>query len=859
MAKFVLAGRADCPYYAKAELLADYLQKNLPDFRIHKITQHPDVWELYYGVTSSMTTELMKSIAQENLGTHIEKELEEESLKGLVNPLQVWITSASSLACYHLIPILTSGEVFGPQMEISINLFDSKHTEEKLISHKQEAEDLASPYLQSVSICTQAEEAFHGAHVIIILDDHMDKEIYSLEDCIRSRAPLCQLYGSLIEKNAHNFAKIIVGGKTFVNLKTALLMKYAPTFARNIIAVALGVEGQAKAALARKLKITPSCIKDVIIWGNISGNNYVDLRKAKVYRYESAIWGPPHYSRPVLSLLFDRDWVNREFVASLKTLTATGRQFGGMLAAHSIATTLKYWCHGSPPGEIVSLGVLSEGQFGIPKGIVFSMPVKFENGTWVVLTDLKNTEISQQVMTRMANDLIQEQLVALGELANFQPCQSETDLNQDVETTLPTKNDHQGLRKVSDDYKDLFTHLMPDDEKDLILSDGDFGLSEHLVVIVPQLQGPSSQLSFQEIPKMDPDKQDALNSIENSAYRTAFKLQSVQTLCQYDAVFPLLPAVDLIGSSLIQHVLLRQSLWEAGESTLSVQQLFQALQEMFQKVRVEKPGQVHPRASELTLSLLTTMYDSTGTGFIKLAPAAAALITLSGDSPLTKYREIIQTPVVLTLLKQSLLPSPVTKLMVFVIDVLNDQKLEIFQLSLGKVVPCALWRVLHAAVSKGYRCLKCLNFDICQVCFLSSLQGESHQKSHPVVENCIQCNRSEVPMYECTTEPVETATTEIFKQMPQRPSRAQQTNGSNPHHQEYRLNSNQRLIFSISCFSRPYSALGMNCGVPTNPLMLSIETEDLQSSVNLDLYCGAERVCKAFSALIDQITLTNLK
>ncbi|XP_070243772.1 putative malate dehydrogenase 1B isoform X4 [Bos mutus] len=421
-----------------------------------------------------MTTELMKRVAQENLGTHIEKELEKESLKGLVNPLQVWITSASSLACYHLIPILTSGEVFGPQMEISINLFDNKHTEEKLISHKQEAEDLASPCLQSVSICTQAEEAFHGAHVIIILDDHVDKEINSLEDCIRSRAPLCQLYGSLIEKNAHNFAKIIVGGKTFVNLKTALLMKYAPTFARNIIAVALGVEGQAKAALARKLKITPSCIKDVIIWGNISGNNYVDLRKAKVYRYESAIWGPPHYSRPVLSLLFDREWVNREFVVSLKTLTATGRQFGGMLAAHSIATTLKYWCHGSPPGEIVSLGVLSEGQFGIPKGIVFSMPVKFENGTWVVLTDLKNTEISQQAMTRMANDLIQEQLVALGELANFQPYQSETDLNQeDVKTTLPTKNDHQERRKVSDDYKDLFTHLMPDDEKDLILSDGD--------------------------------------------------------------------------------------------------------------------------------------------------------------------------------------------------------------------------------------------------------------------------------------------------------------------------------------------------------------------------------------------------
>lgn len=47
-------------------------------------------------------------------------------------------------------------------------------------------------------------------------------------------------------------------------------------------------------------------IKDVIIWGNITGNNYVDLRKAKVCGYESAIWGLPHYSRPVLSLIFDR-------------------------------------------------------------------------------------------------------------------------------------------------------------------------------------------------------------------------------------------------------------------------------------------------------------------------------------------------------------------------------------------------------------------------------------------------------------------------------------------------------------------------------------------------------------------------
>ena len=171
--------------------------------------------------------------------------------------------------CCHLIPLLLSGEVFGMHTEISLTLFDQEQREDCLRSIVMETQDLASPVLRTVSFCTTVKEAFLQAQVIIILDDSTEEEVYSLESCLRSRVPLCRLYGYLIEKNAHKSVKVIVGGKNFVNLKTTLLMQYAPNIASKIIAVALGVEGQAKAVLARKMKTTSAseCLACVLTHG----------------------------------------------------------------------------------------------------------------------------------------------------------------------------------------------------------------------------------------------------------------------------------------------------------------------------------------------------------------------------------------------------------------------------------------------------------------------------------------------------------------------------------------------------------------------------------------------------------------
>ncbi|XP_059134110.1 dystrotelin [Peromyscus eremicus] len=282
---------------------------------------------------------------------------------------------------------------------------------------------------------------------------------------------------------------------------------------------------------------------------------------------------------------------------------------------------------------------------------------------------------------------------------------------------------------------------------------------------------------------MDPSEQGALNRIEKSVYRTAFKLRSMQTLCQ----------LDLVDSSLIQQVLLRGRFGEGMETSLSMQQLFQELQELFRRTGIGNPAQARSRAPELTLSLLAAMYDSTGSGILKLRPVAAALVALSGDSPLTKYRAFFQlyaennrrgddsrarmTRRVLralltdlqqipTVVGESCALCPVESAIhscfrgvlssgikegKFLSWVQSEPLILLwlptcYRLSASETVThpvrCGVCRTFPI-IGLRYRCLKCLNFDICQLCFVSGLHSKSHQKSHTVMEDCVQISAKE--------------------------------------------------------------------------------------------------------------------
>uniref|UniRef100_A0A8C2GXB4 Malate dehydrogenase 1B, NAD (soluble) n=1 Tax=Cyprinus carpio TaxID=7962 RepID=A0A8C2GXB4_CYPCA len=443
MAKFVLAGKADCPYYAKAELLADVLQRNLPDFHIHKICVHPSDWEKwledacacngwehsrspvvwreltdrggkglllggfsdflehaqgYYGIPSDMNSDLMLKISAENRQT---KELciEEEIHRHMsLRPLHIWISSALNPICYSLIPQLFSPGLFPGLPTYSLHLMDAGGSEEMLQGLKMETEDLA---------LHQLHEPACESNDVQDDKDHMVSQVAERFRC----------YGQLIEANAQKDVRVIIAGDSFVNLKCSLLIENTPSVdPHNFVAMTTQLEYEAKTQLAQKLSVKTADITNVIVWGNISGSFHIDLQRAKVFRCDGAIWGPDGFSQQVMEMIYDWKWLQTDFMSLVHkhrtTISSKTNKATAISTTNGIMTILKAWNNDASPEDVFSLGVISTGQFGIPAGLVFSVPVSFRDGCWSVRSDVTVTDELRQKLNACADELKMERDIA---------------------------------------------------------------------------------------------------------------------------------------------------------------------------------------------------------------------------------------------------------------------------------------------------------------------------------------------------------------------------------------------------------------------------------------------------------------
>ncbi|XP_013405510.1 putative malate dehydrogenase 1B [Lingula anatina] len=462
MAKIVLAGAANCPYFARCELLADTLADNLEDFKLHKIVVQPDKWQNwlestckergfmhsssplvwrelvdrggkgvliggandfqeyaygYYGIKSDFVSDDMKKIGEENLKVKIEVDKEEEEFRSRSRPLKVCITNASCDVCYHMISSIGQGDVFGKGTEISLHLLDTAENMEYLEGVQMEAIDLAHGLLRKVSVMTNPREAFMDCSAIIFLDDIVKSDEESKDDWYKRNADCFTNYGHVLDEVAKKNARVLVAGEGPVNFNTFILHQHITQIPRqNIVALSRMVENHAKAIISERLKVNSADVVDIIVWGNVGGTSYADMSLARTHNYDGAIWGPPFFSRSAVELVHDNKWLEKEFP---EELAARGEMVGKALRkkpslskAAAVVSQLAHWWNGSPSGQMWSMGVASEGWYGVPEGLVFSFPTTMSpKGYWSVIQDIELSDETKDKIQTIVKELISEKEV----------------------------------------------------------------------------------------------------------------------------------------------------------------------------------------------------------------------------------------------------------------------------------------------------------------------------------------------------------------------------------------------------------------------------------------------------------------
>ncbi|GFR96841.1 malate dehydrogenase, cytoplasmic [Elysia marginata] len=472
MAKFVVAGRSDCPYFARAELLGDRLAKNLSKFKLHKIMVQPDQWDewlkktcaekgwtfskspivwrelidrggkgvligganefqeyvkAYYDLESDMNSYDMSTVSKENKVTKDELDQEEREFKSLSKPVHVCITNAAHPACYHMVSTLSSGRVLGPNTELTLNFLVSKEEQLNQVQGMAlEAEDLAHGLLRGVKVYTNPEEAFDSCSYIILMDELLQGEAEFKVDWLKRNHNFFAAYGATINSKALSSCKVMLAGNGPLNFNAITVQRSAPNIARqNIVVVSSVIENHAKAVIGERLSVNPAGVVNLLVWGNINSKHFFDVNQCRIHGYDGAVWGPYWHSVDAREMVHDNKWLAREFpslvgVRKQKVSDVVGRTTG-LSTANAITTTLQHWCQGSPKGQIFSLGVYSERWYKIPEGLFFSVPVCMDpKGFWHVVQDIDiPNEIADSILAGV-QDLKYQLAIFKGEISEHE-------------------------------------------------------------------------------------------------------------------------------------------------------------------------------------------------------------------------------------------------------------------------------------------------------------------------------------------------------------------------------------------------------------------------------------------------------
>lgn len=324
------------------------------------------------------------------------------------DPINVVVTGAAGQIAYSLLYQLAAGSVFGPKQPINLRLLDIPVMMKVLDGVVMELEDLALPLLREIVPTADPAVAFKDVAAAFLVGAMPRKEGMERKDLLAANVEIFKVQGEALDKYARKDVKVLVVGNP-ANTNALICSHYAPSIPkRNFTAMTRLDQNRAQAALAARLNVQVDAIKNVIIWGNHSSTQYPDASHATV--------ASSSVTKPVPAMVNDENWLNNKFVETIQkrgaAVISARKMSSAMSAAKAAGDHMRDWWMGTKPGEWVSMGVLSDGSYGIPKDIVFSFPVTTESGQYKIVQGLSISDVARSKLTVTSNELEEERAEA---------------------------------------------------------------------------------------------------------------------------------------------------------------------------------------------------------------------------------------------------------------------------------------------------------------------------------------------------------------------------------------------------------------------------------------------------------------
>uniref|UniRef100_A0A7N1A3Q3 Malate dehydrogenase n=1 Tax=Kalanchoe fedtschenkoi TaxID=63787 RepID=A0A7N1A3Q3_KALFE len=315
-------------------------------------------------------------------------------------PVTILITGAAGQIGYALVPMIARGIMLGQDQPVILHLLDIEPAAEALNGVKMELIDSAFPLLKGILATTDVAEACEGVDVAIMLGGFPRKDGMERKDVMSKNVAIYKAQASALGQYASPNCKVLVVANP-ANTNALILKEFAPSIPeKNITCLTRLDHNRALGQLAERLNVFATDVKNVIIWGNHSSTQYPDVNHATV----STCRG----QKPVRQIIADKNWLDTEFIATVQQRGAAiikARKLSSALSAASAACDhMRDWVLGTRKGTWVSMGVCSDGSYGIEPGLFYSFPVTCAKGQWsIVQGDCAPSTIFMWCMINLRN------------------------------------------------------------------------------------------------------------------------------------------------------------------------------------------------------------------------------------------------------------------------------------------------------------------------------------------------------------------------------------------------------------------------------------------------------------------------